>query len=69
MIIKSLNTMEKIVNKNENLIWNGWDVIDLKESEIARTSPLGIRVKNKWYLHRTYSPSRIGWDIPNKYKD
>ena len=69
MIIKSLNTMEKIVNKNENLIWNGWDVIDLKESEIARTSPLGIRVKNKWYLHRTYSPSCIGWDIPNKYKD
>ena len=31
MIIRSLNTMEKIVNKNQNLIWRGWDVIDLKE--------------------------------------
>jgi hypothetical protein len=69
MIIRSLNTMEKIVNKNKNLIWNGWDVIDLKESEIARTSPVGIRVKDKWYLHRTYKPGRNGWDIPNKYKD
>ena len=69
MIIKSLNTMEKIVSNNDNLIWNGWDVIDLKESNIANTSPLGIRVKNKWYLHRVYKPTRIGWDIPNKYKD
>ena len=69
MIIKSLNTMEKIVNKNKNLIWSGWNVIDLKESEIAKTSLMGIRVKNKWYIHRVYSPDRNGWNIPNKYKD
>jgi hypothetical protein len=69
MIIKSLNTMEKIVSKNKNLIWSGWDVIDLKESDIAKTSPQGIRIKDKWYLHRIYKPSRNGWDIPNKYKD
>ena len=35
MIIRSLNTMEKIVSKNENLIWHAWDVIDLKESDTA----------------------------------
>jgi len=69
MIIKSLNTMEKIVSKNKNLFWHGWNVIDLKKSDIARTSPLGIRVKDKWYLHRVYEPTRIGWNIPNKYKD
>jgi len=69
MLIKSLNTMEKIVFKNKNLIWQGWDVIDLKESKTAKTSPAGIRVKDKWYLHKVYSPSRNGWDIPNKYRD
>jgi hypothetical protein len=30
---------------------------------------MGIRVKDKWYLHRIYKPGRNGWDIPNKYKD
>jgi hypothetical protein len=69
MIIKSLNTMEKIVNKNSNLFWRGWDVIDLKESETAKTSPLGIRIKDKWYIHRIYSLNCNGWNIPNKYKD
>ena len=68
MIIKSLNTMEKIVEKNKNLMWNGWDVIDLKKSDIARTSPDGIRVIGEWYLHRTYPPNKEGWDIPNKYR-
>jgi len=68
MIIKSLNTMDKIVSRNKNLMWEGWDVIDLKESDIAKTSPKGIKVKDKWYLHKRYSPNRNGWDIPNKYR-
>lgn len=69
MIIKSLNTMEKIVAKNKNLFWRGWDVIDLKESNMAKTATNGIRVGDKWYIHKKYSPSRDGWDIPNKYKE
>lgn len=69
MIIKSLNIMEKIVKKNANLIWNGWDVIDLKESKIAKTSVDGIRIKDKWYIHKVYKPGRDGWHIPNRYRD
>ena len=69
MLIRSLNTMEKIVKKNTNLVWSSWDVIDLKESDVAKTSPMGIRIKDKWDLHRIYKPGRNGWDIPNKYKD
>jgi hypothetical protein len=69
MVIRSLNTMEKIVNKNTNLMWDGWNVIDLKESNVAKTSPVGIRIKDKWYLHKVYSPNRNGWNIPNKYQD
>lgn len=60
--------MEKIVSKNKNLMWRGWDVIDLKKSETARTSTNGIRVNGEWYLHRVYALNSKGWDIPNKYK-
>lgn len=69
MIIKKIQTMEKIVKNNSNLFWDGWDVVDLKESNIAQTSPIGIRVKNKWYIHKKYVVTRNGWDIPNKYRD
>ena len=68
MNIKSLNTMDKIVEKNKNLIWDGWNVIDLKESNTAKTSVNGIRIKDKWYLHKVYSPGREGWNIPNTYR-
>ena len=69
MIIKSLETMEKIVNKNKNLLWDGWNVIDLKKSELAKTSPSGIRINGEWYLHKVYVVNRNGWYIPNKYKE
>ena len=69
MIIKSLETMESIVKKNRNLRWDGWNVIDLKKSEMARTSPNGIRINGEWYLHKVYTVNANGWDIPNKYKE
>jgi hypothetical protein len=68
MNIKSLNTMEKIVKRNKNLVWDGWNILELKESDMAKTSVNGIRIKDKWYLHKVYSPGREGWDIPSRYK-
>lgn len=68
MIIKKLEQMENIVNKNKNLSWIGWDVRDLKRSESGRTAINGIRINGVWYLQRIYSVSRNGWDIPNKYR-
>jgi hypothetical protein len=59
--------MEKIVAKNHNLIWDGWTVVELKQSEIAKTAVNGIRYKNKWFLSKKFVPDRTGWDIPNKY--
>jgi len=68
MIIKNLEQMEKIVSKNNNLSWVGWDVVDRKKSDGARTSLDGVRVNGLWYLQRVYPVTRQGWDIPNKYK-
>lgn len=68
MIIKNLEVMEKIVKKNKNLAWIGWDVADRKRSDAARTAVNGVRVDGVWYLQRIYKVTRNGWDIPNKYR-
>jgi hypothetical protein len=67
MIINSLAQMEKIVQRNKELAWVGWDVVERKRSDLARTSPSGVRVKYAWYLQKTFNLDRNGWDIPNKY--
>jgi hypothetical protein len=67
MIINSLAHMEKIVLKNKELDWVGWDVVERKKSDLARTSPSGVRVKNAWYLQKTFTLDRQGWNIPDKY--
>ena len=68
MIINNLEKMEKIVARNNNLYWVGWDVADRKRSEAGRTAVNGVRVNGVWYVQRIYTVTRNGWDIPNKYK-
>jgi hypothetical protein len=68
MIIKDLEKMEKLVARNNNLSWVGWDIADRKRSESARTAVNGVRVDGVWYLQRIYPVTRNGWDIPNKYR-
>ena len=69
MIVSKLEIMESIVKKNRNLRWDGWNVLDLKKSDLARTSPQGIRINGEWFLHKIYAVARNGLDIPNKYKE
>jgi hypothetical protein len=68
MNIKNLEKMEKIVSKNSNLSWIGWDVADRKRSESGRTAVNGVRVNDIWYIQRIYPVTRNGWNIPDKYK-
>ena len=69
MVVKSLEVMEKIVGKNRDLMWSGWDVLELKKTNLGRTDINGIRIKNNWFIKKTFSPDRNGWDIPNKYQE
>lgn len=69
MIINRLEKMEKIVSRNSNLSWIGWDIVDRKRSESGRTSVSGVRVDGVWYLQRIYPVGKNGWDIPNKYRE
>ena len=68
MLIKKLEQMEKIVSKNKNLNWVGWDVADRRRTEAGRTAINGVRVDGQWYVQTVYPLTRTGWDIPNKYR-
>jgi hypothetical protein len=68
MIGTNLEKMEKIVARNNNLSWLGWDIVDRKKSESGRTAVNGVRVNGVWYVQRIYQVTRNGWDIPNKYR-
>ena len=68
MVIKDLDKMEKIVSKNKNLNWVGWDIADRRRTEAGRTAINGVRVDGLWYVQTVYLLTSNGWDIPNKYR-
>lgn len=68
MIIKKLESMEKIVSKNRNLFWVGWDIADRRRTEAGRTAINGVRVNGQWYVQTIYPLTNTGWDLPNKYR-
>lgn len=69
MIVKDLEKMERIVKKYQELKWYGWDVLELKKNNLGRTDVNGVRINNQWYIKKTFSPSRNGWEIPSKYQE
>jgi hypothetical protein len=69
MLVSSLDKMEKIVEKNKNLRWSGWDVIFSYPSEKARTSKFGARVNGVWHLQRIFKLTSEGWHIPKNYAE
>ena len=68
MLITDLKVMEKIVSKNDNLRWVGWDVLELKRSNLGRTDVNGIRIADQWYIKKDIKLTDKGWEISNKYR-
>jgi hypothetical protein len=67
MKITNLEKMERIVDKNKNLFWDGWTVVSFYPSESARTSNKGSLINGKWSILSKYTPNRDGWNIPDKF--
>ena len=68
MLIADLKVMEKIVAKNDNLKWVGWDVLELKRSNLGRTDINGILINDQWYIKKDIKLTDKGWEISNKYR-
>jgi hypothetical protein len=66
MIVKSLEEMEAIVEKNEELSWDGWTVIENRTKDNGAMSKDGAYVDGKWIIQKRYDASAKGWEIPNK---
>jgi len=66
MLIKDLEVMESIVEKNKNLYWDGWTVVNFYHSEKGRTSKYGALVNGKWAVTKRCVPDKGGWNIPDK---
>jgi hypothetical protein len=66
MLINSLDAMERIVDSNNALSWDGWSVIEQKSSPTAWMSPEGAYQNGKWILRKRYEWDN-GWNIPKKF--
>jgi len=66
MLIKSLETMEKIVSKNKYLSWDGWDVVKSDPNPAAWRYPNGKFIKGKWYVQKRFELTPNGWELPDK---
>ena len=67
MKISSLESMEAIVENNQLLNWNGWDVVELQKSPAAWTKPDGVFKDGEWLIQKRYGLSFDGWEIPNRF--
>lgn len=67
MVINSLEQMEKIVDNNKSLSWDGWTVLENRTKENGTMSKDGAYVNGKWIVQKRYEPTSKGWEIPGKF--
>jgi hypothetical protein len=66
MLIKSLEEMETIVDNNESLSWDGWNVLEANKSPMAWMQPNAQFIKHEWHIVNRFDITENGWDIPTK---
>lgn len=65
--VKSLAEAEKIVAKNPQLSWRGWDIVHSRKDTEAFRKVTGAFDGEKWINKTVISPTRDGWAIPREY--
>lgn len=64
MLVNDLNHMEKIVESQRDLYWDGWNVVKFKKDPSAFTSVNGVFRNGHWGKTTTFPVTERGWDIP-----
>lgn len=67
MIVDDLDAMERIVNRTHNLVWDGYDVLQIRKMANAFSYKDGRRINGKWYRTRRFVLNRAGWKVPNGF--
>ena len=58
--------METIVDNNESLSWDGWNVLEANKSPMAWMQPNAQFIKHEWHIVNRFDITENGWDIPTK---
>jgi hypothetical protein len=66
MIVSDADQMDAIVQKNEKLSWDGWNVVHLVKDDYAEFLSVGIfdKKSSQWYRKTIYQCTEMGWNIP-----
>ena len=65
-VISDLPTMERLVKRSYNLMWDGWDVVKTRRHPAAFFYKDGRFIKGKWYRTTRYPVTRAGWTVPSE---
>jgi hypothetical protein len=57
--------MEKIVSSNNDLSWDGWNVVRYSAGHNAQYSPNGVYLNGKWMKKKVFPITEQGWHLPN----
>lgn len=65
MKIYDIKKMEKIVESNDSLRWNGWDIEYLEKNHNGMYKINGMFEENQWHTKSTFKVEDGYWEIPD----
>ena len=67
MKISNLNEAEGLVEKDDRLSWDGWDIVCFIQDDYAEFLSIGFFDKNSqsWYKRYVFKCKEDGWDLPD----
>ena len=64
MLVTKLEHMEEIVESNDDLFWDGWNVVKYTNSRSAMYSVDGVFRNGKWMKKKVFPLTEQGWLLP-----
>ena len=56
-----------VVNRSNNLFWDGWTIVEFKKNPEASSYKNGMFKDGIWGTVRNFVPDRNGWTVPKRY--
>jgi len=67
MLVTSYDYAHQIVDSNKSLSWDGWNILESKESSGAEFNKDGRLIYGKWHYVKSFTLNDNGWEVPTKY--
>lgn len=64
--ITTLEEAERIVKRNYNLYWQGWEIVFMKPDRESFRKATGCYHNGKWHNKTILPLTRQGWAIPKE---